>query len=77
MGKGWRGHCQVNGTKSRFSPKRRVSHNSSTDTRDLSPVNERSVLEESMMNGLKMMSTDLEQVLGRTVNGEIALGLDY
>ena len=30
-----------------------------------------------MMNGLEMMSTDPEQVLNGTVNGEKTLGLDY
>ena len=29
------------------------------------------------MNGLKMMTTDSEQVLNGTVNGEKTLGLDY
>ena len=30
-----------------------------------------------MMNGLKMMTTDSEQVLNGTVNREKTLGLDY
>ena len=30
-----------------------------------------------MMNGLQVMTTDSEQVLNGTVNGEKGLGLDY
>ena len=61
-------HCQVNGTKSRFFPKRQESRNLSTDAGHLSPIGKSLGSEESMMNGLKMMTTDSEQVLNGTVN---------
>ncbi len=71
------GHCQVNGTKPKFSPKRQESRNLSTDEGHLSPIGKSPGSKESMMSGLQMMATDSEQVLNGTVNGEKVLGLDY
>ena len=62
------GHCQVNGTKPRFSPKRQESCNLSTEARHLSPIGKSPGSEESMMNGLKMITIDSKQVLNGTVN---------
>ncbi len=61
-------HCQVNGAKPRFSPKQQESRNLSTDARHLSPIGKSPGSEESMMSGLKMMTTDSEQILDRTGN---------
>ena len=61
-------HCQVNGTKPRFSPKRQGSYDSSTGARHLSPISKCPGSEESVMSGLQMMTTDSEQVLNGTVN---------
>ena len=68
-------HCQANGAKSGFSPKRQESHNLSKDARHLSPIGKSPGSEESMMNRFKMMTTDLEQVLNGTVNCEKTLSL--
>ncbi len=61
-------HCQVNGTKPRFSPKRQESYDSSTGARHLSPISKCPGSEESVMSGLQMMTTDSEQVLNGTVD---------
>ena len=69
------GYCQVNETKPRFSPKRQESCHRSIDARHLSPIGKSPGSEESMMNGLKMMTTDSKKVLARTVNREKTLSL--
>ena len=68
-------YCQVNETKPRFSPERQASHNLSTDARHLSPIGKSPGSEESMMNGLEMMTTDSKKVLDGTVNREKTLSL--
>ena len=61
-------YCQVKGTKPRFSPKLQESRNLSTDADHLSPIGKSPGSEESMMNGLKMITIDSKQVLNGTVN---------
>ena len=61
-------HCQVKRPNPRFSPKRQESCHRSIDARHLSPIGKSPGSEESMMNGLKMMTTDSKKVLDRTVN---------
>ena len=61
-------YCQVNETKPRFSPKRQESCHRSIDARHLSPIGKSPGSEESMMNGLQMMTTDSKKVLDGTVN---------
>ena len=69
--------CQVKVAKSRFSRKRQEFRNCSTGAHHLSPIGKSPVSEESMMVCFEMMTTDSEQVLNGTVNGEKTLGLFY
>ena len=53
---------------SRDSPQNTGARNLSTDARRLSPIGKSPGSEESMVNGLQMMTTDSEKVLNGTVN---------
>ena len=47
------------------------------DARHLSPIGKNPGSEESMMNGLKMLTTDSEQVLNGTVSREKTLSVGH
>ncbi len=55
-------------TAERSWAERQPSLSFSRRTRRLSPVSERSVPEESMVNSFEVVPTDSKQVLDRTVN---------
>jgi hypothetical protein len=61
-------HCQVNGRGEVFFEPDGVIPPLSPGTRRLSPVNEGSVAEKSLVNRIEMASADSEQILDDSVN---------